>query len=389
MVCNFLINKNPFCFKQKKLLIDLPVEIWIKILGLVPLNELKNLWSQEIVLNSKLAYVIGYLLVNGDIHIYKISSRYWSYFEPPSLKAPLGAKEYFNILRFGKRNNLGFIPKSITVIFFLFTRKCYSKLKIFLQFIYSCIDVGSINSEIVLVNGNSKLSQLEFDFVKPFQNFYQLYLFKVYSNTKITGSINITDLVLEVDNQKDIIQYPKQLKYLKISPKSNTHQKDIHVSLNTLPASLVHLKIDQNINVLDSGRVFPKLEYFECLIQHTNNHYHVYEFLIKNSLTLKHIRLEYNSLENYNVSLFRELRVLNLVKCANIPFQDLNGLHKLRRLSLIGCEISSINNMNFPPKLKEIYISPGNRDILQGLVLPNSLKSITIIDVEHAVISRA
>ena len=95
MVCNFLINKNPFNFKQKKQLIDLPVEIWIKILRLVPLNELKNLWSQEIVLNSKLAYVIGYLLVNGDIHIYKISSKYWSYFEPPCLKAPLRCERIF------------------------------------------------------------------------------------------------------------------------------------------------------------------------------------------------------------------------------------------------------------------------------------------------------
>lgn len=382
MGCSFLINKSSFSFKQKKKLINLPVEIWIRILKLLPLSELKDLWSQEIILNRKLAYVIGYLLVNGDIHIYKISSRYWSYFEPPSLKAPLAAKEYFNILRLGKRNNFGFIPRSITVIFFLFTRKCYSKLKIFLDFLYSCINIGSVNSEIVLVNGNLKLSQLQFDFVKPFQRVYQLYLYKDYSK-RLTGNINVTDLVLEVDNQNDITQYPKQLKYLKISPKPNTLQRNIHISLKNLPASIVHLNIDKNINILDSGREFSKLEYFECLVEKTDNHYLVREFLLKNSLSLKYIHLEYNSLADYSFSHFNELRILNLVKCSNIPFHTLNSLHKLRRLSFISCDISTINNMNFPPKLKEIYISPGNRDILQGLVLPNSLESITIIDVEH------
>lgn len=380
MGCNFLIDKNRFIFKRKKKLIDLPVEIWIRILKLLPLIELKDLWSKEIILNRKFAYVIGYLLVNGDIHIYKISSRYWSYFEPPNLKAPLAAKEYFNILRLGKRNKFGFIPKSITVIFFLFTRKCYLKLKIFLDFIYSCINIGSVNSEIILVNGNLKLSQLQFDFVQPFQRVYKLYLYKAYSR-RLTGNLNSADLVLEVDNQNDITQYPKQLKYLKISPKPN--QSNIHISLSTLPASLVHLKIDKNINILDSGRGLAKLEYFECLVEQADSHYFVGEFLSKNNLSLKCIHLEYNSLAEYNFSRFNELRVLNLVKCSNIPFHTLNCLHKLWRLSFISCDISMIHNMNFPPKLKEIYISPGNRDILQGLILPNSLGSITIIDVEH------
>ena len=107
------------------------------------------------------------------------------------------------------------------------------------------------------------------------------------------------------------------------------------------------------------------------------------QFIITNRRSLKYIHLEYNSLKGYYFNLFEELRSLSLVKCSDINFSKFLEFQKLERLSLTGCDISNINEMNFPPNLKEIFISPGNNDILYGLNIPVSLKSITIIDIDH------
>lgn len=384
MFKKFLNKKSLlFNFIARKQLIDLPLEIWIEIFRLVPIEELKNFWSQEVVLNSKLAYAIGYLLINHDIHIYKISSRYWSYFEPPVMKTTLAAKDCFNILRLGKRNRFGFAPKSLTIVFFLFTIKCFTKLKNILKFFHDCLDIRSINSELVLVFGNVRLSKLQLDFVKSFRNVYQLKLYKEYSNIRLRRYLNIVDLILEVDNHVNISSYPKQLKYLRISPKPTENKIAIKLSLEALPNNLVYLRIDGSMNLLDNGKELPHLKYLECRGTQLKNCQKLNQFIITNRRSLKYIHLEYNSLKGYYFNSFEELRSLSLVKCSDINFSKFFELQKLERLSLTGCDISNINEMNFPPNLKEIFISPGNNDILYGLNIPVSLKSITIIDIDH------